>query len=118
LAETALTAFTDGLDTFPPGLREGYYLDPALFYAFEREDLASAETAMAQFKKSTFTQELEVELARAGLDRLRGRSDAAAAAIPRIEAQFEEIQEPAKLGIYRRWLIVLATPYVREEEEE
>jgi hypothetical protein len=114
-AEEALTAFTDGLDTFPPGLRESYYIEPTLFYCFEREQLAKAAAAYAQFKATTFTQEIEVELAEAGLDRLRGMDTVGRAAA--IETKLDEVQERAKLRLYRRWLDKLCLPYTGEEEE-
>lgn len=117
-AETALAAFTDNLETFPPGLREGYYLEVVLFYVFERPDLARAEAARNQFRKSIFTEEVEMDLAGAGLARLRGNTDRVAAKLPLIESLLEDVQEPAKLALYRRWLAVLATPYAAAEEEE
>ena len=113
-AEAALSAFTAGLDTFPPGLRESYYIEPTLFYAFERERLDKAERAYAQFIKSTFTQDLEVELAEAGLDRLRGMETTASA--NDIEAKLDDVQERSKIDLYRNWLAKLRTPYVAEEE--
>ncbi len=114
-AEAALTAFTAGLDTFPPGLRESYYIEPTLFYAFERERLDRAESAYAQFVKSTFTQDIEVELAEAGLDRLRGMDTIPHVAA--IETKLDEVEERSKLRLYRRWLDKLCLPYTEDEEE-
>lgn len=113
-AEAALTAFTAGLDTFPPGLRESYFIEPTLFYAFERERLGRAEAAYAQFVKSTFTQDIEVELAEAGIDRLRGMDTTARA--EDIESKLDEVEERSKIDLYQQWLAKLRTPYVAEEE--
>jgi hypothetical protein len=109
-AEAALEDFLGGLDTFPAGMGEGYYLEAVLFHAFASKDLEKAEAAMAQFRPTPFTQDIERELAEAGLARLRGGSVDVAALSQHLDQAAAGLMERAKVPLYQRWVAQLAQP--------
>lgn len=109
-AESSLDQFLAMLDTFPAGLREGYYLEAALFHAFETEDLAKAQDGMDRFRANSFTEEVEELLAEAGLARLKREPPVAAPGVIEAKMEDKDLLEPAKKPLYRRWLAKLEEP--------
>ncbi|MEM7573210.1 MAG: site-2 protease family protein [Bacteroidota bacterium] len=68
------------------GIQDSYYLEQTLFLALYRKDLGAAEQAHRQLKKGPFADAIDLRLAEAALEELRGNREQALHLIEDLEA--------------------------------
>lgn len=98
------TSVMDRLDVYPAGTHGNFYLEQAFFEAHYRKDLPAAETALASYTDSPFTEALSRHIAEAAIAALRKDYQSLAQHLPDIEAALPQSMDQSRVPMIKEWL--------------